>query len=58
MRRKGATVEYVVLPDHGRGATHVDGNLDALAAAEAFLAKYIGGRMEPRGAATALLPRR
>jgi len=43
-------VEYIVFPDEGHGFANPLNNLRFNAAAEAFLAKYLGGRAEPASA--------
>jgi dipeptidyl aminopeptidase/acylaminoacyl peptidase len=59
LRKRGQPVEYLVFPDEGHGFARPENRLKFYAAAEAFLAKYLGGRAEPaevspsgRGAAT------
>ncbi|MBV8354499.1 MAG: S9 family peptidase [Candidatus Eremiobacteraeota bacterium] len=47
MRKNGKPVEYIVFPDEGHGFANPQNNLRFNAAAEAFLAKYLGGRDEP-----------
>jgi dipeptidyl aminopeptidase/acylaminoacyl peptidase len=47
MRKNGKPVEYIVFPDEGHGFTHPENRMKFYAAAEAFLAKYLGGRAEP-----------
>jgi dipeptidyl aminopeptidase/acylaminoacyl peptidase len=47
MRKNGKTVEYIVFPDEGHGFARPENRLKFYAAAEAFLAKYLGGRAEP-----------
>ena len=49
MRKGGKPVEYLVFPDEGHGFARPENNLKFYAAAEAFLAKYLGGRAEPAG---------
>ena len=46
LRRRGVPVEYLVFPDEGHGFVRPENNLKFYAAAEAFLAKYLGGRLE------------
>jgi len=58
MRKNGRDVVYIVFPDEGHGFARPENNLIFTAAAEAFLAKYLGGRSEPEGngeSATAFL---
>jgi dipeptidyl aminopeptidase/acylaminoacyl peptidase len=47
MRKNGEPVEYVVFPDEGHGFARPENNRRFDAAAEAFLGKYLGGRVEP-----------
>lgn len=47
MRKNGKTVEYIVFPDEGHGFARPENKLKFYAAAEPFLAKYLGGRAEP-----------
>ena len=47
MRRNGKAVEYLLFPDKGHGFARPENRLKWHAAAEAFLAKYLGGRVEP-----------
>ena len=47
MRRNGKEVEYLVFPDEGHGFARPENNLKFMAAAEAFLARHLGGRSEP-----------
>jgi dipeptidyl aminopeptidase/acylaminoacyl peptidase len=47
MRRNGKKVEYVVFPDEGHGFLQPENRTKWFAAAEAFLAKNLGGRAEP-----------
>jgi len=49
MRKGNKPVEYVVFPDEGHGFARPENNRRFNAAAEAFLAKYLGGRAEPAG---------
>ncbi len=58
IRRNGRDVVYIVFPDEGHGFARPENNLIFTAAAEAFLARYLGGRVEPEGngeSATAFL---
>lgn len=47
MRERGLPVEYIVFPDEGHGFARPENNRKFIAAAEAFLACYLGGRAEP-----------
>ena len=47
MRKNGKAVEYIVFPDEGHGFARPENRMKFYAAAEAFLAKYLGGRAEP-----------
>ncbi|MGC2110958.1 MAG: S9 family peptidase [Candidatus Korobacteraceae bacterium] len=47
MRKNGEPVEYYVFPDEGHGFVRPTNNMAFNAAAENFLAKYLGGRAEP-----------
>jgi dipeptidyl aminopeptidase/acylaminoacyl peptidase len=47
MRKNGKPVEYIVFPDEGHGFARPENRLKFYAAAESFLAKYLGGRAEP-----------
>jgi dipeptidyl aminopeptidase/acylaminoacyl peptidase len=47
MRKKNLPVEYLLFPDEGHGFAKPGNRLKFNAAAEAFLAKYLGGRQEP-----------
>jgi dipeptidyl aminopeptidase/acylaminoacyl peptidase len=47
MRKNGQPVEYLVFPDEGHGFARPENQIRFTAAAEAFLAKYLGGRVEP-----------
>jgi dipeptidyl aminopeptidase/acylaminoacyl peptidase len=50
IRKKGTPVEYMLFPDEGHGFARPQNRLKFYAAAEAFLAKYLGGeRAEPAG---------
>jgi len=46
LRSKGKAVEYIVFPDEGHDLTRPENRLKFCAAAEAFLAKHLGGRAE------------
>ena len=47
MRLANRPVEYVVYADEGHGFVRPENNLHFFAKAEAFLARYLGGRCEP-----------
>ena len=47
MRKNNKPVEYFVFPDEGHGFARPENNMAFNAAAEEFLAKYLGGRHEP-----------
>ncbi|MBV8531825.1 MAG: S9 family peptidase, partial [Candidatus Eremiobacteraeota bacterium] len=47
MRKNDETVEYIVFPDEGHGFARPENNRRFNAAVEAFLGKYLGGRVEP-----------
>jgi dipeptidyl aminopeptidase/acylaminoacyl peptidase len=47
MRKAGKQVEYIVFPDEGHGFGRPENNSRFYAAAEQFLATYLGGRFEP-----------
>ncbi|MDQ2907712.1 MAG: S9 family peptidase [Chloroflexota bacterium] len=46
MKRKGVDYEYMLFPDEGHGFAKPENRLKFYAAAEKFLAKYLGGRFE------------
>ena len=46
MRKNGKPVEYLLFPDEGHGFARPENRLKFFAAAESFLAKYLGGRVE------------
>ncbi len=46
MRKSGKTVEYLVYTDEGHGFARPENRMHFYAKAEAFLAKYLGGRCE------------
>lgn len=50
MKVKHIPVEYVVYPDEGHGFVKPDNRMSFYAMTEVFLAKYLGGRVEPLGA--------
>jgi dipeptidyl aminopeptidase/acylaminoacyl peptidase len=47
MRKNRKPVEYIVFPDEGHGFARPENRLIFYAAAEPFLAKYLGGRAAP-----------
>lgn len=47
VRKNGREVQYLVFPDEGHGFQRPENNLKFYAAVEPFLAKYLGGRIEP-----------
>jgi dipeptidyl aminopeptidase/acylaminoacyl peptidase len=47
MRKNHHPVEYIVFPDEGHGFARPENNRRFNAAVEAFLGKYLGGRVEP-----------
>jgi dipeptidyl aminopeptidase/acylaminoacyl peptidase len=47
VRKAGKEVEYMLFPDEGHGFARPENRLKFMAAAETFLAKYLGGRAEP-----------
>ncbi len=50
MRKNNKPVEYIVFPDEGHGFARPENRLKFYAAAEQFLAKYLGGRAQPASA--------
>jgi dipeptidyl aminopeptidase/acylaminoacyl peptidase len=46
MRKNGQTVDYLLFPDEGHGFARPENRMKFYAAAEAFLAKHLGGRVE------------
>ncbi|HET6274742.1 MAG TPA: S9 family peptidase [Candidatus Cybelea sp.] len=50
MRKNNEPVEYIVFPDEGHGFARPENTKRFNAAVEAFLGKYLGGRVEPAGA--------
>jgi len=46
LRDRGFPVEYIVAPDEGHGFQRPVNNMASFAAAEKFLAKYLGGRYQ------------
>lgn len=49
MKAKGLPVTYVLFPDEGHGFARPENRMAFYAVAEAFLAKHLGGRVEPVG---------
>ncbi len=49
MRKNNKPVEYIVFPDEGHGFARPENRLKFYAAAEQFLAKYLGGLAQPAG---------
>ena len=49
MQEKSIPVTYVVFPDEGHGFHKPENNIAFHAIAEAFLARHLGGRVEPVG---------
>jgi dipeptidyl aminopeptidase/acylaminoacyl peptidase len=47
LKAKGIDHEYLLFPDEGHGFAKPENRLKFYAAAERFLAKHLGGRMEP-----------
>jgi dipeptidyl aminopeptidase/acylaminoacyl peptidase len=47
MRKNSKAVEYLVFPDEGHGFARPENRLKFYAAAEGFLAKYLGGKADP-----------
>ena len=47
IRRQGGQVDYLVFPDEGHGFLRPENRIKYYGAAEAFLAKHMGGRIEP-----------
>jgi dipeptidyl aminopeptidase/acylaminoacyl peptidase len=50
MRKNNEPVEYIIFPDEGHGFARPENNRRFNAEVEAFLGKYLGGRVEPAGA--------
>lgn len=46
MRKNGQTVDYLLFPDEGHGFARPENRMKFYAAAEAFLAQHLGGRVE------------
>jgi dipeptidyl aminopeptidase/acylaminoacyl peptidase len=55
MRKNDKPVQYYVFPDEGHGFARPTNNMAFNAAAEEFLAKYLGGRFESPTAAESKL---
>lgn len=49
MRKDNEPVEYIIFPDEGHGFARPENTRRFNAAVEAFLGKYLGGRVEPAG---------
>jgi dipeptidyl aminopeptidase/acylaminoacyl peptidase len=49
MRKRNKDVEYLLFPDEGHGFARPENNMIFYAAAESFLARYLGGRAEAPG---------
>jgi dipeptidyl aminopeptidase/acylaminoacyl peptidase len=47
MRKNGKSVEYMIFPNEGHGFSRAEDYMKFRAREEAFLAKYMGGRLEP-----------
>ncbi len=47
MRKNNQPVDYLLFPDEGHGFARPENRFKFYAAAEAFLAKHLGGRVEP-----------
>jgi len=47
LKEKGIPFEYMLFPDEGHGFAKPENRLRFYAAAERFLAHYLGGRLEP-----------
>lgn len=47
MRKNGKTVDYLLFPDEGHGFARPENRFKFYAAAEEFLGKHLGGRVEP-----------
>jgi dipeptidyl aminopeptidase/acylaminoacyl peptidase len=47
LKEKGIDHEYMLFPDEGHGFAQPENRIRFYAAAEAFLARYLGGRFEP-----------
>lgn len=52
MQAAGVPVTYALYPDEGHGFARPENRLSFFALAEAFLARYLGGALEPADAAT------
>ena len=51
LEKKDIPVTYLLYPDEGHGFVRPENNLSFMAATEAFLAQYLGGRVEPASSA-------
>ena len=47
VRQNGGPVQYLLFSDEGHGIKRPENDMKCRAAEEAFLAKYLGGRLEP-----------
>jgi dipeptidyl aminopeptidase/acylaminoacyl peptidase len=47
LRKHGKPVDYLLFPDEGHSIARPENEMKCRAAEEAFLAKYLGGRLEP-----------
>ncbi len=47
LRKNGKQVQYLLFPDEGHAIERPENDMKCRAAEEAFLAKYLGGRLEP-----------
>jgi dipeptidyl aminopeptidase/acylaminoacyl peptidase len=47
MRKNGKEVEYLLFPDEGHGFARPENKMKFYAAAELFLSKHLGGRVQP-----------
>jgi dipeptidyl aminopeptidase/acylaminoacyl peptidase len=47
IEKNGGTATYVLYPDEGHEFARAENRIDFYARAEAFLGKYLGGRVEP-----------
>ena len=47
LRAKGEDVDYLLYPDEGHGFARPENRMAFYAAAEEFLARHLGGRVEP-----------
>jgi dipeptidyl aminopeptidase/acylaminoacyl peptidase len=49
LEKAGIDHQYMLFPDEGHGFAQPENRIKFYAAAEMFLAKYLGGRAEPPG---------